>query len=71
MIVVSQIFLRGLQLKDDCSRNFHVLLWKGVLSMKRYLEELIYSMDYDEFKSFMKSNHWPEEDIDEMWNAYH
>lgn len=39
--------------------------------MKRYLEELIYSMDYNEFKSFMKSNHWPEEDIDEMWNAYH
>ena len=39
--------------------------------MKRYLEELIYSMDYDEFKSFMKSNRWPEEDIDEMWNAYH
>ena len=39
--------------------------------MKRYLEELIYSMSYDEFKSFMKSNHWPEEDIDEMWSAYH
>ena len=39
--------------------------------MKRYLEELIYSMDYEEFKSFMKSNHWLEEDIDEMWNAYH
>ena len=39
--------------------------------MKRYLEELVYSMDYDEFKSFMKSNYWPEEDIYEMWNAYH
>lgn len=39
--------------------------------MKRYLEELIYSMDYGEFKLFMKLNHWSEEDIDEMWNAYH
>ena len=39
--------------------------------MKRYLEELVYSMDYDEFKSFMKLTHWPEEDIYEMWNAYH
>ena len=39
--------------------------------MKRCLEELIYSMDYGEFRSFMKSNHWSEEDIDEMWNVYH
>ena len=39
--------------------------------MKRYLEGLIYSMDYDEFKSFMKSNGWTEYDIDEMWGTYH
>ena len=39
--------------------------------MKRYLEELIYSMRYGEFKSFMKSNGWTEDDIDEMWDAYH
>ena len=39
--------------------------------MKRYLEELIYLMEYGEFKSFMKSNGWMEDDIDEMWDAYH
>lgn len=39
--------------------------------MKRYLEDLIYSIGYNEFKSFMKSNGWPEDDIDEMWDAYH
>lgn len=38
--------------------------------IKRTIEELIYSMGYDEFYSLMKSSGWDDEEIDEMYGLY-
>ena len=38
--------------------------------IKRTIEELIYSMDYDEFYSLMKSSGWDDEEINKMYRLY-
>lgn len=38
---------------------------------KRYLEDLIYSMEYDEFRALLKSKGWNDEDIKDLYDAYH
>lgn len=38
--------------------------------IKRTIEELIYSMDYDEFYSLMKPSGWGDEEIGEMYGLY-
>lgn len=40
-------------------------------AMKRYLEDLVYSMEYDEFHNLLKSYGWPDEEIDELYVVYH
>ena len=40
-------------------------------AIKRYLEDLIYTMTYDELHSLLKSEGWTDEEIKELYDAYH
>lgn len=40
-------------------------------AIKRYLEDLISTMTYDELHSLLKSEGWTDEDIEELWRAFH
>lgn len=40
-------------------------------AMKRYLEDLVYSMKYNEFYTLLKSKGWDDQDIKELYDAYH
>lgn len=40
-------------------------------AMKRYLEDLIYSMEYSELYALLKSRGWSEEEIKDLYDAYH
>lgn len=37
---------------------------------KRYLEELVYSVEYDELYTLLKSKGWTDEEIDELYGVY-
>lgn len=39
--------------------------------VKRYLEELVYTMEYDDLYDMLKSEGWADEDIDELYATYH
>lgn len=39
-------------------------------AIKRYLENLVYSMEYDELYTLLKSNGWDDEDIDALCGIY-
>ena len=40
-------------------------------AIKRYLEDLIYTMTYYELHSLLKSEEWTDEEIKELYDAYH
>ena len=46
---------------------------EGVINMscvKRYLEDLVYSMEYDELYNLLESYGWSDEEIDELYGIY-
>lgn len=40
-------------------------------AIKRHLEDLIYTMTYDELYSLLESEGWTDKEIEELWRAYH
>lgn len=40
-------------------------------AVKRYLEDIVYRMEYDEVYTLLKSKGWTDEDIDELYDTYH
>lgn len=40
-------------------------------AIKRHLEDLIYTMTYDELHSLLESEGWTDKEIEELWRAYH
>lgn len=40
-------------------------------AMKRYLEDLVYSMKYDDFYTLLKSKGWKDQDIRDFYDLYH
>ena len=40
-------------------------------AMKNYLEDIIYSMKYDELYTLLKSKEWSDEEIEDLYDAYH
>lgn len=39
-------------------------------AIKRYSEDLVYSMEYDELYDLLESEGWSDEDIDELCGVY-
>lgn len=39
-------------------------------AIKSYLEDLVYSMDYDELYALLESKGWTDEEIDELYDVY-
>ena len=39
-------------------------------TMKRHLEDLVYSMEYDELYTLLESCGWSDEEIDELVGVY-
>ena len=37
---------------------------------KRYLEDLVYTMEYDELYALLESAGWTDEEIDELYGIY-
>lgn len=37
---------------------------------KRYLEDLVYSMEYDELYDLLKSKGWDDQEIDDLCGVY-
>lgn len=38
--------------------------------MKRYLEDLVYELEYDELYDLLESEGWSDEDIDALYGMY-
>lgn len=38
--------------------------------VKRYLEELVYTIEYDDLYNMLKPEGWTDEDIDELYDTY-
>ena len=46
---------------------------KGVMTVsavKRYLEDIVYEMSYDELYTLLKSKGWTDEEIKELYDTY-
>ena len=39
-------------------------------AIKRYLEDLVYTMEYDELYTLLESAGWTDEEIDELYDIY-
>ena len=39
-------------------------------AIKRYLEDIVYSMKYDELYALLKTEGWTDEDIKELYDTY-
>lgn len=40
-------------------------------AIKRYLEDLVYTLKYDELYALLKSLDWSNEEIKELYDMYH